>query len=139
MQSSHGIFDHKPPSVPIKPSLSPIPTHSLDASVLHAPSQDPLPQWYRQTLKDSRILPSDSISLGPTIKLSKDAHSPPFDEHPYHQVVGKILWLIHTHPNLSYSMSILNQYFNAPKQSRWNSCMCVLRYIHGTYSFGLHF
>ena len=33
--------------------------------LFHGHPKDPLPRWYRQTLKDSGILPSDSISLGP--------------------------------------------------------------------------
>jgi hypothetical protein len=55
----------------------------------------------------------------------------------YRKLVGSLIYLIDTQPDFSYSLSILSNFMQEPRDSHWNSTKRVLRYIQGTKYFGL--
>eukprot|EP00253_Pinus_taeda_P005970 PITA_05970 len=55
----------------------------------------------------------------------------------YRQLVGSLIYLTTTRPDLAYSISVLSQFMSRPLDSHWNAAKCVLRYLSGTCNYGL--
>ena len=59
------------------------------------------------------------------------------DSTTYRQLIGSLIYLTNTHPDLSYVVSILSRFMQEPRDSHRNAAKRVLRYIQGTKYFGL--
>ena len=59
------------------------------------------------------------------------------DSTTYRQLIGSLIYLTNTRPDLSYAVSILSRFMQEPRDSHWNPTKRVLRYIQGTKDFGL--
>ena len=70
------------------------------------------------------------------LKLSKFEGGDLVDGTKYRQLIGSLIYLTNTRPDLSYSVSILSRFMQEPRESHWNSAKRVLRYIQGTKDFG---
>eukprot|EP00253_Pinus_taeda_P005509 PITA_05509 len=55
----------------------------------------------------------------------------------YRQLVGSLIYLTTTRPDLAYSVSVLSQFMSRPLDSHWNAANCVLMYLSGTCNYGL--
>jgi hypothetical protein len=52
----------------------------------------------------------------------------------YHHIVGSLVYLGVTRPDISYSVHILSQFVYAPTQIHYSHLLRVLRYLYGTIS-----
>lgn len=82
---------------------------------------------------------SISCPMDPNSKLSIHDDSPEYDSKSYRQLIGSLLYLVNTRPDLAYATSVLSQFSNAPRQSHWQAAQRVLRYIHGTIDYGINY
>jgi len=57
----------------------------------------------------------------------------------YRQLVGSLLYLNHTCPDLSFIVGIVSQYKKIPHESHWKEAKRILHYVHGTVQFGIHY
>jgi hypothetical protein len=57
----------------------------------------------------------------------------------YHHIVGSLVYLGVTRPDISYYVHILSQFISAPTQIYYSHLLRVLRYLHGTISCRLFF
>lgn len=73
------------------------------------------------------------------LKLSKAEKEQGIDEKMYRRNIGCLRYLIHTRPDLAYSVGVLSRYMHEPKQSHGGALKQVLRYLQGTKSHGLVF
>ena len=81
-----------------------------------------------------------SCPVDPNSKLSREDNSPIFEDiTKYRRLIGSLLHLTYTRPDLSYSVSILSQFSSAPRQSHWQASIRVLRYLANTLDYGLSF
>ena len=55
----------------------------------------------------------------------------------YKQLVGSLIYLTTTRPNLAYAMSVLSQFMTQPHENHWCVARGVLRYLQGTSKFGI--
>ncbi|XP_019242117.1 PREDICTED: uncharacterized protein LOC109222191 [Nicotiana attenuata] len=55
----------------------------------------------------------------------------------YHKLIGKLLYLTITRPNLSFAVQVLSQFMQHPKQSHWDTALRVVRYVKGAPSLGI--
>lgn len=47
----------------------------------------------------------------------------------YQRLVGQLLYLTITRPDISFSVQLLSQFMQAPKMSHWKAALRVIRYI----------
>ena len=71
------------------------------------------------------------------LKLSAQSDSPPVDETLFRQLVGSLIYLTTTRPDLSFAVSYISRFMSNPKTDHWIAAKRVLRYVHGTSDYGL--
>ncbi|XP_057540574.1 uncharacterized mitochondrial protein AtMg00810-like [Amaranthus tricolor] len=55
----------------------------------------------------------------------------------YRWLVGRLIYLSFTRPDLAYSVHILSQFLGAPRHDNWNAAIRVIRYLKGCPSQGI--
>jgi hypothetical protein len=75
------------------------------------------------------------IPLG--TKLSKNDEGPTVDSTLYKSLVGSLLYLTATRPDIMYAASLVSRFMESPKDSHWKMEKRILRYVAGTLNFGL--
>ena len=73
------------------------------------------------------------------VKLSATCTSPEVDATLYRQLVGSLLYLTHSRPDLSFAVGRVSCYMQTPHESHWKAAKRILRYIRGTVQFGIHY
>ena len=73
------------------------------------------------------------------VTLSKFPAEKKIDETEYKRNIGCLRYLLHTRPDLSFSVGLLSRYIQEPKESHGTALKQILRYVRGTISLGLIF
>ncbi|XP_015168859.1 uncharacterized mitochondrial protein AtMg00810-like [Solanum tuberosum] len=55
----------------------------------------------------------------------------------YQRLIGRLLYLIMSKPDIAFVVQVLNQYMHSPKTSHMEATLRVVRYIKGTTGLGL--
>ena len=71
--------------------------------------------------------------------FSKEPKEEKADAKEYRRSIGCLRYLLHTRPDLSYSVGVLSRYMHEPKASHAAAMKQILRYLRGTCSLGLHY
>ncbi|KAI5312594.1 hypothetical protein L3X38_041767 [Prunus dulcis] len=87
-------------------------------------------------LEDCKLV---SIPLPTGEKLKKVDESELADEGLYKKIVGSLLYLTATRPDLMYSASLLSRFMNSPTKRHMGVARRVLRYVQGTLSYGIDY
>jgi hypothetical protein len=72
-------------------------------------------------------------------KLKKEDGSEPADEGLYRRIVGSLLYLTATRPDLMYSASLLSRFMSCPTKKHMGIARRVLRYVQGTLDYGIEY
>ena len=80
-----------------------------------------------------------SIPMETNLKMSQSDGEPLTDPTSYRRLIGKLIYLTITRPDLSYSVNRLSQFVAAPRTSHFNAAMRVLQYVKKTPGQGLFF
>ena len=59
------------------------------------------------------------------------------DQHLYRQIVGALLYLCNSRPDLCFSVSTLCKYVSDPSKAHWSALQRVLQYLKKTVNFGI--
>eukprot|EP00253_Pinus_taeda_P006225 PITA_06225 len=54
-------------------------------------------------------------------------------------LTGKLLYLTHTRPDLSFAVGLVARFLQNPRESHWKAAKRILRYVRGTVQFGIHY
>ena len=73
------------------------------------------------------------------IKLHEFGNSPMVDITLYRQLVGSLLYLTHTRPDLSYVVSVVARHMHQPHELHWKAAKIILQYVQGTKNFRVHY
>ena len=63
----------------------------------------------------------------------------PVEPTMYRQLIGSLLYMVHTRPDICYAVSDMSQFMSDPRHVHWVAAKHVLRYIHGRIGYGLRY
>jgi len=63
------------------------------------------------------------------LTLAADLPFPHLDQ--YRRLVGRLIYLCFTRPELSYCVHVLSQFMQTPKEAHWEATLHVVRYLKG--------
>ena len=72
-------------------------------------------------------------------KLQNEDGSKEVDASIYRSLVGSLLYLTATRPDIMYAASLLSRFMHKPTQIQFGTAKRVLRYIQGSINFGIMF
>ncbi|KAD6453258.1 hypothetical protein E3N88_07963 [Mikania micrantha] len=73
------------------------------------------------------------------LQLTKDESGKDVNATDYRRVIGSLIYLINTRPDLSFSVGVASKFMQSPKESHQNVVKQILRYLKGTVSYGLKY
>jgi hypothetical protein len=71
--------------------------------------------------------------------LEDGGDTPLVDNTLYIQLVGSLLYLTLSRPDLSYAIGALSRFMQEPHELHWKATKHILRYVHGIITFGIHY
>lgn len=81
-----------------------------------------------------------SIPIQPGTRLIKEKGDIKEDTCPYRELVGGLMYAaVSTRPDIAHVVSILAQFNSCYTKVHWGAAKRVLRYLHGTINYGLHY
>lgn len=75
------------------------------------------------------------VELG--LKLTKDHEGKKVDSTLYKQIVGSLMYLTGTRPDIMHAVSLISRYMETPTELHLLAAKRILRYLQGTISFGI--
>lgn len=88
----------------------------------------------RFSMQDSKEVGNPIV---PGTKLSKDEEGEIVDATNYKRIVGSLMYLATTRPDLSFSISVISRFMEKPTEKHLVAAKRVLRYVKGTLEFGI--
>ncbi|KAH9716025.1 protein kinase domain-containing protein [Citrus sinensis] len=82
--------------------------------------------------------PSDT-PVDPNQKLGEVSDGVPVDKGRYQRLVGKLIYLSHTRPDIAFAVSAVSQYMHSPYVEHLEAVHKILRYLKSTPGRGLLF
>ena len=75
--------------------------------------------------------------MHPNTKLNKDEDGKEVNETRYRGMIGSLMYLTSSRPDISFSVGLCSRFQSNPKESHLMAVKRILRYLHGTSSLGL--
>ena len=80
-----------------------------------------------------------STPMDPNHKLGEAKEEPVVDKRMYQRLVGRLIYLAHTRPDIAYSVSVISQFMHDPRESHLQAAYRVLHYLKGSPGKGILF
>ena len=80
-------------------------------------------------LSDSKVT---RTPMSTSLKLSRDLEGVSVDPSYYRSMIGSLLYLTSSRPDISYSVGVCARYQSDPKESHVSAVKRIIRYIKGT-------
>jgi hypothetical protein len=71
------------------------------------------------------------------LKLSKKDEGSKVDPTLFKRLVGSLMYIKTTRPDIMYGVSLISSFMETPKESHWKAGKRILRYVNGTKYFGI--
>jgi hypothetical protein len=71
------------------------------------------------------------------LKLSKQSTQPLVDAAAYQSIVGRLKYLVNTHPDLAFVVGYVSHFLEEPQEDNFAAVKKILCYVVGTYNWGL--
>ena len=97
---------------------------------------------YAQSLVKRFGLTDSKISKTPmsaTLKLARDEAGEDVDTKLYRGMIGSLLYLTASRPDLSFSVGVCARYQAKPKVSHLNAVKRIIKYVKGTENLGVYY
>lgn len=75
--------------------------------------------------------------MDPSEQLTKDVGGKEVDSTKYRSLVGGLRYLVHTRPDIAFSVGMVSRYMEHPTMLHLNAVKRILRYVKGTLRLGL--
>uniref|UniRef100_A0A2N9J1M4 Integrase catalytic domain-containing protein n=1 Tax=Fagus sylvatica TaxID=28930 RepID=A0A2N9J1M4_FAGSY len=70
-------------------------------------------------------------------RLGEDIDDTPVDRERYQKLVGKLIYLSHTRPDIAFAVSVVSQFMHAPCEKHMEAVYRILRYLKSAPGKGL--
>lgn len=82
--------------------------------------------------------PSDTpMAANQKLQIKEDA--PLVDKEQYQKLVGKLIYMSHTWPDISYAVGVVSQFMHKPQEEHSEAVMRIIRYLKKTPERGIWF
>ncbi|TYJ98295.1 gag-pol polyprotein [Cucumis melo var. makuwa] len=71
------------------------------------------------------------------VKITKDTVGTAIDHKLYRSMIGSLLYLTASRPDIAYAVGICARYQSDPRTSHLNAVKRIIKYVHGTTDFGI--
>jgi len=94
-----------------------------------------------ELLKDVGLLVCKPVvtTIDNLVKLSSTGSVPFTDVYAYRRLIGRLIYLTNTRPDITFSVQQLSQFLDKPTIAHYNATIRILKYIKGASSLGLFF
>ena len=75
--------------------------------------------------------------MSPNVKLTVDLLGKSVDSSLYRSMIGSLLYLTTSRPNISYSVGVCAKYQTNPKESHMTALKRIIKYVKTTANFGV--
>ena len=72
-------------------------------------------------------------------KLQQNDGTMNADARRYRSMVGGLIYLIHTRPDLAFAVGVVSRFVSEPTVQHLGAVKRILRYVSGTMDFGIHY
>ncbi|KAH9649138.1 hypothetical protein KPL70_025878 [Citrus sinensis] len=92
-------------------------------------------------LKETGLLGCKAVEtpMEDNLKLSPAKAEDVIDREKFQRLVGKLIYLSHTRPDIAFAVSMVSQFMHSPGQEHFDATYRILRYLKGTPGKGLMF
>jgi Reverse transcriptase (RNA-dependent DNA polymerase) len=73
------------------------------------------------------------------MKLDVDLNQTPVNKERYQKLVGKLIYLSHTRPDIAHAVSVVSQFMHSPSDEHMEAVMRIIRYLKGAPGRGIVF
>jgi hypothetical protein len=96
-------------------------------------------KYLKEMLKRFQMEDSSPVSTPMVVgcKLSKDDISPDVDQRTYRSMIGSLLYITTSRPDIMQVVGMVGRYQSAPKQSHLAVVKRIFKYLKGTMTYGL--
>jgi hypothetical protein len=90
----------------------------------------------RFRMMDCKSMPTPMVT---NLKLLSDTSSVTVDATMYKQMIGSLMYLTNTRPDICFAVNTLSQYMVEPRHVHLIAAKHVMRYLKGTIDYGLRY
>jgi hypothetical protein len=96
-------------------------------------------KYLKEMLKKFQMEDSSPVSKPMVVdcKLSKDDMSPDVDQRTYRSMIGSLLYITASRPDIMQVVGMVGRYQSAPKQSHLLAVTRIFKYLRDTMNYGL--
>ena len=73
------------------------------------------------------------------LKNSIEDPSPPVEINKYRRLIGSLIFLCNTRPDISFAVGVLSRFSSKPRETHWRAGLRILKYLKGTLEYGITF
>ena len=92
-----------------------------------------------EILKRFRMMDCMTTPMASNLKLLSDALSYSVDATMYRQMIGSLMYLTNTRPDICFAMNTLSQFLKDPRNVHLIVAKHILRYLRGTNDYGIKY
>ena len=71
--------------------------------------------------------------------IGNDEESPEVEKTQYQRLVGKLIYLSHTRPDIAYAVSMVSQFIHDPRERHFHMVNRIIQYLKSSLAKGLLF
>ena len=77
--------------------------------------------------------------MASNLKLLSDASLESIDAMMYHQMIGSLMYLTNTRPDIFFAVNTLSQFLKYSRNVHLIAAKHILRYVRGTIDYGIKY